>query len=75
MSFNGPISFYFEKNKGSRHSIFGITFKENCLGKWNTIAVNAINNLRSYVATVTTCDPYAPSEELALEYELGTTKH
>ena len=62
------------KVKGSNILVLGITFKENCPDVRNTKAVDVINNLTSYGATISTYDPWASPEEVAHEYKLTTTK-
>jgi len=62
------------KIKGSKILILGITFKENCPDVRNSKAVDVINTLRSYGATLTVFDPWASPQEVQKVYGLKTTQ-
>ena len=62
------------KINGSKILVLGITFKENCPDVRNTKAVDVINELRSYGATVHVCDPWANVEEVQSEFGFDLEK-
>ncbi|WNH12236.1 nucleotide sugar dehydrogenase [Thalassobellus suaedae] len=51
----------------------GITFKENCPDVRNTMAVDVINQLKSFGTEVIIYDPWANIDEVKHEYSLITT--
>ena len=62
------------KVKGAQILVLGITFKENCPDIRNTKAIDVINNLHSYGATVDIYDPWASPSEVKDEYKLKTSQ-
>ena len=61
------------KVKGSKILVLGVTFKENCPDVRNTKAIDVINNLKSYGASLTVYDPWAARDEVMHEYDLDMT--
>ena len=61
------------KVKGSKILVLGVTFKENCPDVRNTKAIDVINNLKSYGASLTVYDPWAARDEVMHEYNLDMT--
>ncbi|WP_190808460.1 nucleotide sugar dehydrogenase [Flagellimonas sp. S3867] len=61
------------KVKGANILVLGVTFKENCPDVRNTKAIDVINNLLSYGASVTVYDPWAAKDEVKHEYGLDMT--
>ncbi|TMM53781.1 nucleotide sugar dehydrogenase [Maribacter algarum] len=61
------------KIKDAKILVLGVTFKENCPDVRNTKAVDVINHLKSYGATLTVFDPWAEPSEVMHEYALQTT--
>ncbi|WP_196892026.1 nucleotide sugar dehydrogenase [Aureivirga marina] len=62
------------KVKGSDILVLGITFKENCPDVRNTKAVDVVNELKSYGASIDIYDPWANPEEVMHEYKLESFK-
>jgi UDP-N-acetyl-D-galactosamine dehydrogenase len=56
--------------KGSRVTVLGLTFKENCVDIRNTRVIDLIHELRSYGIEVHVHDPVADPAEAQLEYGL-----
>lgn len=56
--------------KGAEILILGITFKEDCPDVRNTKAVDVVNELKEYGASLTIYDPHANPTEVKAEYNL-----
>ncbi|WP_422859636.1 nucleotide sugar dehydrogenase [Flagellimonas sp. S174] len=61
------------KVKGSNILVLGVTFKENCPDVRNTKAIDVINNLSTYGASITVYDPWASKDEVKQEHNLDIT--
>ena len=57
------------KIKGSQILVLGVTFKENCSDIRNSKVIDIINELRTYGAEITICDPWANIEEVKVNHE------
>ena len=55
--------------KNANILILGFTFKENCTDVRNTRVIDIVNELKSYQAKVSICDPWA--EPIMLKHEYG----
>lgn len=55
--------------------ILGFTFKENCTDVRNTRVIDIVNELKSYQAKVSICDPWAEPEHVKKEYGIETFKN
>ena len=58
--------------KNARILILGFTFKENCNDVRNTRVIDIINELKSYQAKVSICDPWADPAIVHREYGIET---
>ncbi|MFZ4859700.1 MAG: nucleotide sugar dehydrogenase [Desulfuromonadaceae bacterium] len=58
---------------GSRVTVLGLTFKENCPDLRNSKVIDIINELREYGISVQVCDPLADSDEAIHEYGVHLT--
>lgn len=58
---------------GSRVTMLGITFKEDCPDVRNTRVVDIIGELKEYGIDVQVCDPQADSQETEHEYGVSLT--
>ena len=54
--------------------VLGFTFKENCPDVRNTRVIDIVNELKSYQARVSICDPWAEPEHVQHEYGITTFK-
>ncbi len=54
--------------------VLGFTFKENCPDVRNTRVIDIVNELKSYQARVSICDPWAEPEHVQREYGITTFK-
>lgn len=54
--------------------ILGFTFKENCTDVRNTRVIDIVNELKSYQADVSICDPWADPAIVQDEYGITTIK-
>lgn len=54
--------------------ILGFTFKENCTDVRNTRVIDIVNELKSYQAMISICDPWAEPEIVKHEYGIDTFK-
>lgn len=55
--------------------ILGFTFKENCTDVRNTRVIDIVNELKSYQAKVSICDPWAEPGYVKKEYGIETFKN
>jgi UDP-N-acetyl-D-galactosamine dehydrogenase len=55
--------------------ILGFTFKENCPDVRNTRVIDIVDELKSYQAKVSICDPWAEPEIVKHEYGIETFKN
>jgi len=60
--------------KNSNILILGFTFKENCPDVRNTRVIDIVDELKSYQARVSICDPWADPEQVKEEYSIETFK-
>jgi UDP-N-acetyl-D-galactosamine dehydrogenase len=60
--------------KNARILILGFTFKENCPDVRNTRVIDIVNELKSYQAEVSVCDPWAEPGKVKHEYGIETFK-
>jgi UDP-N-acetyl-D-glucosamine/UDP-N-acetyl-D-galactosamine dehydrogenase len=60
--------------KNANILILGFTFKENCTDVRNTRVIDIINELKSYQAIVSICDPWADPAIVQFEYDITTFK-
>lgn len=60
--------------KNARILILGFTFKENCPDVRNTRVIDIVNELKSYQAQVSVCDPWAEPGRVKHEYGIETFK-
>jgi len=60
--------------KNSNILILGFTFKENCPDVRNTRVIDIVDELKSYQAKVSICDPWADPEQVKEEYSIETFK-
>src|SRR5450432_4573876 len=58
--------------KNANVLILGFTFKENCPDVRNTRVIDIVNELKSYEARVSICDPWAEPEHVQEEYGIVT---
>ena len=58
--------------KNANMLILGFTFKENCPDVRNTRVIDIVNELKSYQARVSICDPWAEPEHVKQEYGIET---
>jgi UDP-N-acetyl-D-galactosamine dehydrogenase len=61
--------------KNAHILILGFTFKENCTDVRNTRVIDIVDELKSYEATVSICDPWAEPEHVKQEYGIETFKN
>jgi UDP-N-acetyl-D-galactosamine dehydrogenase len=54
--------------------ILGFTFKENCTDVRNTRVIDIVNELKSYQAKISICDPWAEPAIVKHEYGIDTIK-
>jgi UDP-N-acetyl-D-glucosamine/UDP-N-acetyl-D-galactosamine dehydrogenase len=54
--------------------ILGFTFKENCTDVRNTRVIDIVNELKSYQAKISICDPWAEPAIVKHEYGIDTFK-
>ncbi|HTB25251.1 MAG TPA: nucleotide sugar dehydrogenase [Puia sp.] len=54
--------------------ILGFTFKENCNDVRNTRVIDIVNELKSYHAKISICDPWAEPDIVEHEYGIQTIK-
>ncbi len=60
--------------KNANILILGFTFKENCPDVRNTRVIDIVDELKSYQAKVSICDPWAEPEHVKKEYGIETFK-
>ena len=60
--------------KNANILILGFTFKENCPDVRNTRVIDIVDELKSYQAKVSICDPWAEPENVKEEYGIETFK-
>ena len=60
--------------KNANVLVLGFTFKENCPDVRNTRVIDIVNELKSYQARVSICDPWAEPEHVKKEYGIATFK-
>ena len=60
--------------KNANILILGFTFKENCTDVRNTRVIDIVNELKSYQAKVSICDPWAEPDIVKHEYGIDTLK-
>jgi UDP-N-acetyl-D-glucosamine/UDP-N-acetyl-D-galactosamine dehydrogenase len=60
--------------KNSNILILGFTFKENCPDVRNTRVIDIVDELNSYQAKVSICDPWADPQQVKHEYGIETFK-
>ena len=60
--------------KNASFLILGFTFKENCPDVRNTRVIDIVNELKSYQARVSICDPWAEPDFVKHEYGIDTFK-
>jgi UDP-N-acetyl-D-galactosamine dehydrogenase len=58
--------------KNAQVLILGFTFKENCPDVRNTRVIDIVNELKTYQARVSICDPWAEPEKVKHEYGIET---
>ncbi|HEY4967519.1 MAG TPA: nucleotide sugar dehydrogenase [Puia sp.] len=58
--------------KNANVLVLGFTFKENCPDVRNTRVIDIVNELKSYQARVSICDPWAAPEHVKEEYGIDT---
>ena len=58
--------------KNANVLVLGFTFKENCPDVRNTRVIDIVNELKSYQARVSICDPWAEPEHVQQEYGIAT---
>jgi UDP-N-acetyl-D-galactosamine dehydrogenase len=58
--------------RNSNVLVLGFTFKENCPDVRNTRVIDIVNELKSYQARVSICDPWAEPEHVQREYGITT---
>src|SRR5450631_1469238 len=58
--------------KNANVLVLGFTFKENCPDVRNTRVIDIVNELKSYEARVSICDPWAEPEHVKQEYGIVT---
>lgn len=58
--------------RNSNVLVLGFTFKENCPDVRNTRVIDIVNELKSYQARVSICDPWAEPEHVQQEYGIAT---
>jgi UDP-N-acetyl-D-glucosamine/UDP-N-acetyl-D-galactosamine dehydrogenase len=58
--------------KNANVLVLGFTFKENCPDVRNTKVIDIVNELKSYGARVSICDPWAEPEHVKEEYGIVT---
>jgi UDP-N-acetyl-D-glucosamine/UDP-N-acetyl-D-galactosamine dehydrogenase len=58
--------------KNAQVLILGFTFKENCPDVRNTRVIDIVNELKTYQASVSICDPWAEPETVKQEYGIET---
>jgi UDP-N-acetyl-D-glucosamine/UDP-N-acetyl-D-galactosamine dehydrogenase len=61
--------------KNARILILGFTFKENCPDVRNTRVIDIVEELKSYQASVSICDPWAEPHIVKHEYGIDTFKN
>jgi UDP-N-acetyl-D-glucosamine/UDP-N-acetyl-D-galactosamine dehydrogenase len=61
--------------KNARILILGFTFKENCPDVRNTRVIDIVEELNSYQASVSICDPWAEPHIVKHEYGIDTVKN
>jgi UDP-N-acetyl-D-galactosamine dehydrogenase len=61
--------------KNAHILILGFTFKENCTDVRNTRVIDIVDELKSYQARVSICDPWAEPEHVKQEYGIETFKN
>ena len=54
----------------SKILILGITFKENCSDIRNSKVIDVINELKTYGANITVCDPWAHQDEVKNDFDI-----
>jgi len=59
--------------KGSKVTVFGVTFKENCPDVRNTKVIDIIKELQEYGVEICVVDPMAEKDDLFHEYGLKLT--
>jgi UDP-N-acetyl-D-galactosamine dehydrogenase len=58
--------------KNAQVLILGFTFKEDCTDVRNTRVIDIVNELKTYQANVSICDPWAEPENVKQEYGIET---
>jgi UDP-N-acetyl-D-galactosamine dehydrogenase len=61
--------------KHAKILILGFTFKENCPDVRNTRVIDIVNELKSYQAEISVCDPWAEPAVVKHEYGIETFKN
>jgi UDP-N-acetyl-D-glucosamine/UDP-N-acetyl-D-galactosamine dehydrogenase len=61
--------------KNANVLILGFTFKENCPDVRNTRVIDIVNELKSYQARVSICDPWAEPDHVKEEYGIVTFRN
>jgi UDP-N-acetyl-D-glucosamine/UDP-N-acetyl-D-galactosamine dehydrogenase len=61
--------------KNANVLILGFTFKENCPDVRNTRVIDIVEELKSYEARVSICDPWAEPDHVKQEYGIETFKN
>ena len=61
--------------KNAKILILGFTFKENCPDVRNTRVIDIVNELKSYQAEISVCDPWAEPAVVKHEYDIETFKN
>jgi UDP-N-acetyl-D-galactosamine dehydrogenase len=75
---NETIKLMVKKEIPIKHAnvlILGFTFKENCPDVRNTRVIDIVDELKSYQARVSICDPWAEPEHVKQEYGIETFKN
>lgn len=63
------------KIEGSKVLVLGITFKENCPDIRNSRVIDVVRELKDFGCQVDIYDPWADSQEVKHEYNLGLIQH